>query len=111
MVWFMYLENLIIDAVEPQRLGTFWEEVVGGERITDELDIVETRLTFEGGPVLDLCFPRVPETPSSGPRLHLDLRLETGEDPDEVAAGTAERGGRELHPGWGELPWRIYADP
>jgi hypothetical protein len=226
----MYLENLVFDAVEPQRLGRFWESVVGGERLTDEPDAFETRLAIEGGPVLDLCFQRVPELPSSKPRLHLDLRggalqagevdrllglgarhldvgqgdvpwvvladpegnpccvmedravyvdtgpiaalpldsadpdrdakfwswltgwtpspgrprslrhpslrgpllelcpepapkgmtknrlhldirLQTEDDPDEVAAGIAERGGRELHPDWGELPWRTYADP
>ena len=26
----MYLENLVIDAVDPQRLGRFWEAVLGG---------------------------------------------------------------------------------
>ena len=227
----MYLENLVMDAVEPQRLGRFWEAVIGGERLTDEPDTYETRLVVEGGPVLDLCLQRVPEPPSEPLRLHLDLlggtrqheeverllglgarhldigqgdvpwvvlgdpegnpfcvmeeraayagtgpvaalpldsadpdrdaafwswltgwtdvagvaprslrhgsllgpllelcpepsrkgtaknrlhpdvRLETGEDPDDVAAGIAQRGGRELHPGWGELPWRHYADP
>jgi len=227
----MYLENVVVDAVEPQRLGRFWEAVLGGERLTDEPDLFETRLTIEGGPVLDLCLARVPEPPGRPPRLHLDLtggarqaeeverllglgarhldigqgdvpwvvladpegnpccvmedravyadtgplaalplssaepdrdaafwswltgwtdaagvasrslrhpsrrgpllelcpeparkgatknrlhldvRLETGDDPDGVAAGIAGRGGRELHPGWGELPWRVYADP
>ena len=61
----MYLENLVIDAAEPQRLGRFWEAVVGGERLTDEPDIFETRLTIEGGPVLDLCFPARPAPPTS----------------------------------------------
>ena len=227
----MYLENLVVDAVEPQRLGQFWESVVGGERLTDEPDAFETRLTVKAGPVLDLCFQRVPEQPSeplrfhldlfggvgqtevvdrllglgarhldigqrdvpwvvladpegnpfcvmeeraayvdTGPiaalpldsadpdsdgefwswltgwtdapgiapcslrhpsrrgpllelcpepagkgtaknRMHLDIRLEAADDPDEVAAGITERGGRELHPDWGELPWRLYADP
>ena len=227
----MYLENLVFDSVEPQRLGRFWEAVVGGEQLTDEEAGYETRLVVEGGPVLDLCFQRVPEPPSepqrihldvaggahqtdvvarvlglgareadigqgdvpwevladpegnpfcvmeeraayagSGPlaaipldsadpdrdaefwswlsgwthvdgaaprslrhpsgkgpllelcheqvpkgaaknRLHLDIRLEAGDDPDTVAAGIAERGGRELHFGWGDLPWRHYADP
>ena len=69
----MYLENIVIDAVEPQRLGRFWEAVVGGEPLTDEPDGFETRLTIEGGPVLDLCFQRVPEPPIEPPRLHLDL--------------------------------------
>jgi hypothetical protein len=230
----MYLENLVFDAVDPARLGRFWEAAVGGERLTDTPEGFETRLTAEGGPVLDLCFQPVPEPPSepqrfhldlqggarqaevverlrglgaehvdigqgdvpwvvlgdvegnpfcvmeerpeydgTGPiaalpldsadperdaafwgwltgwtrvegaglvslqhpsrqgpllelcpevapkgsldkaknRLHLDLRLESGDDPDAVAAGIAERGGRELHPDWGDLPWRHYADP
>lgn len=229
----MYLENLVIDAVDPRRLGRFWEAVVGGERLTDDTDGFETRLAIDGGPVLDLCFQRVTEQPAgrsprlhldlrggargrqaaevdrliglgarhidigqgdvpwtvladpegnpccvmedraayvdTGPiaalpldssdpendakfwswltgwnpvpgepqslrhpslrgpllelcpepapkgtdknRLHLDIRLEAGDDPEEVAAGIAARGGRELRPDWGELPWRIYADP
>ncbi len=227
----MYLENLVFDAVDPQLLGRFWEAVVGGEKLTDEPAGYETRLTIEGGPVLDLCFQRVPEPPSDEPRIHLDLsggnrqadeverllglgarhldigqhgvpwvvladpegnpccvmeeraayadtgpiaalpldsadpqrdaefwswltgwvevsgpgphslrhsslrgpllelcaepgpkgpfknrlhldvRLEAGEDPDEVAASIAQRGGRELDPQWGVLPWRSYADP
>jgi hypothetical protein len=229
----MFWENVVIDAVEPQRLGRFWEAVVGGERLTDEPEGFETRLAVEDGPVLDLCFQRVPEVPSGPPRLHLDLRggarqadevdrllalgarhlgvgrgevpwvaladpegnpcqvlddrqahagtgplavlalesadpvrdaafwswltgwtdigddgdaaralrhptllgpvlelrpeqagkaasknrvhldvrLEPGDDPDGVAAGIVERGGRELHPQWGELPWRVHADP
>ncbi|GEP35914.1 hypothetical protein NSZ01_36820 [Nocardioides szechwanensis] len=227
----MYLENLVFDAVDPQLLGRFWETALGCEQLTDEPAGYETRLTVEGGPVLDLCFQRVPEAPTDPPRLHLDLvggagqgdvverllglgarhldigqgdvpwvvladpagnpccvmeeratyadtgpiaalpldsadperdaqfwswltgwtesprlaprslrhpsmkgpllelcsepspkgpaknrlhldvRLEAGDDPDGVAAGIAERGGHELHPGWGELPWRSYADP
>jgi hypothetical protein len=227
----MYLENLVVDALEPQRLGRFWEAVIAGERLTDEPAGFETRLAVTGGPELDLCFQRVTD-PSSGPprlhleiaggpdlgqevdrllglgarrlgtgpgqasrvaltdpegnpfgvvegaaahagtgpvaalllqsaapdtdaafwswltgwtdapgvaprtlrhpsrlgpllelspepsakgptknRLHLDVRLEAGDDPDQVAAGIAERGGRELHPPWGDLPWRLHADP
>ena len=226
----MYLENIVFDALDPQRLGRFWEAALGTERLTDEVEGYETRLTIEGGPVLDLCFQRVPDPPSeplrlhldllggrhqaseverllglgarhldigqgdvpwvvladpegnpfcvmeeraayvdTGPiaalpldsadpgrdaklwswltgwqeadgvaarslrhpslrgpllelcpeeapkgtgknRMHLDVRLEAGDDPDEIAAGIAERGGRELHFDWGDLPWRHYAD-
>jgi hypothetical protein len=62
------------------------------------------------GPLLELC----PEPAAKGTaknRLHLDVRLEAGDDADDVAARITERGGRELHPGWGDLPWRHYADP
>jgi hypothetical protein len=227
----VYLENLVMDAVDPQRLGRFWEAALGCERLTDQSEVFETRLVIAGGPVLDLCFQRVPEPASEPPRLHLDLgggprqkleverllglgaahldigqgavpwvvlsdpegnaccvledratyagtgplaalpldsadpdrdahfwawltgwsdtagdaprslrhpslrgpllemcperapkgnaknrlhldvRLESGDDPDLVAAGIAERGGRELPSAWGELPWRLYADP
>jgi hypothetical protein len=227
----MYLENLVIDAADPQRLGRFWEAAVGGKTLTDQPDGFETRLAIEGGPVLDLCFQRVSEPPVESPRMHLDLfggtrqteevdrllrlgaghldigqgdvpwvvladpegnpfcvlpdraayadtgplaalpldsadpdvdaefwswltgwvdaagvaprslrhpslrgpllelcperapkgpaknrvhldvRLEAGEDPDDIAAGITEHGGRELFPDWGELPWRFYADP
>ncbi|RJK96527.1 VOC family protein [Vallicoccus soli] len=227
----MQLENLVVDAADPQRLGRFWEAAVGAERLSDGPDGFETRLALEHGPVLDLCFQPVPEPPTAPPRLHVDLaggarqgevvdrllalgarrldvgqgdapwvvladpeggpfcvveeraasagtgpvaalpldsadpvrdaafwswltgwvevpgaaprslrhpslrgpllelcheggpkgavknrlhldvRLEAGEDPDEVAAAVAQRGGREVHPGWGDLPWRTYADP
>ena len=69
------------------------------------------------GPLLELC----PEPEAKGAegangpaknRMHLDVRLEAGDDPDDVAAGIASRGGREVfHPEWGELLWRLYLDP
>jgi hypothetical protein len=227
----VYLENVVMDAVAPHRLGRFWEAALGCERLTDEPEGFETRLTIEGGPVLDLCFQRVRQPPSGPPRLHLDLsggtrlaeeverllelgarhldigqhevrgavlvdpegnpfwvtadrvdhadigplaalrldsadpdrdarfwswltgwtdsdgvatrslrhpsrrgpllelrpeaapkgdaknrlhldiRLELGDDPDGVAATIAARDGSELHPAWGELPWRVFSDP
>ncbi|WP_435746188.1 VOC family protein [Nocardioides sp. SYSU DS0663] len=160
----MYLENVVVDVVDPQRLGRFWEAALGTQRLTDEPDGFETRLAVEGGPDLDLCFQRVGEPPSGSPRLHLDhrdaafwawltgwddagsataprtlrhpagrgpllelcpersakgaknrlhldVRLEAGEDPDAAAAGIVERGGCELPAQWGDLPWRSYLDP
>ena len=62
----MFLENLVTDAVEPQRLGRFWEAALGGEQLTDEYEGYETRLTVADGPVLDLGFQRVPQPPPSG---------------------------------------------
>jgi predicted enzyme related to lactoylglutathione lyase len=43
--------------------------------------------------------------------MHLDVRLEPGQDADDVAAGVVERGGALLRSDWGELPWRSYTDP
>ena len=105
----MYLENLVTDSVEPQRLGRFWEAVVGGEGLTDEPDAFETRLTIEGGPVLDLCFQRVPERPSEPLRLHLDLLGGAcqGEEVDRLLG----LGARHLDIGQGDVPWVVLADP
>ena len=105
----MYLENLVTDAVEPQRLGRFWEAVVGGERLTDEPEGFETRLTVEGGPVFDLCFQRVSEPPIAPPRLHLDLSNGAGqaEEVDRLLG----LGARRLDIGQGDVPWVVLADP
>jgi hypothetical protein len=105
----MYLENLVVDAVEPQRLGRFWEAVVGGERLTDEPDAYETRLAVDGGPVLDLCFQRVAEPPSPSPRLHVDLI--GGVHQAEEVERLLDLGAQHLDVGQGDVPWVVLADP
>lgn len=227
----VYLENVVVDAIDPQALGRFWEIALGTETLTDEPEGYETRMTVPDGLVIDLCFQRVPDPPrgprrlrlalhggeeqqsvverllalgadaadigqaqarcvvladpegnpfcvteeraayvdagpvaaldldaadpdrdrdfwrwltgwvpvdggglhglrhpshrgpllelcpETGPkgrgknRMHLDVRLEPGDDADAVARGISERGGRELHYDWGDLPWRHFADP
>jgi hypothetical protein len=105
----MYLENLVFDAVEPQRLGRFWEAVVGGEQLTDEPEGYETRLSIEGGPVLDLCFQRVSEPPNDPLRLHLDLA--GGAQQAEVVDRLLGLGARRVDIGQGDVPWVVLADP
>jgi hypothetical protein len=79
----MYLENVVVDALDPQRLGRFWEALLGCETLTDEPANYETRLTVPDGPVLDLCFERVTHPPTPSPRLHLEVS--GGERQAEVA--------------------------
>lgn len=105
----MYLENLVIDAAEPQRLGRFWEAVIGGERLTDEPGIYETRLSIAGGPDLDLCFQQVAEPPSESPRLHLDLA--GGVRQAEEVERLLGLGARHLDIGQRDVPWVVLADP
>jgi hypothetical protein len=104
----MFLENLVLDAVDPQRLGRFWEAALGAERITDEPDIVEMRLSLAGGPALDLCFPRVPAPPADPLRLHLDL-LGGARQRDEVDRMVA-LGACHLDIGQRDVPWVVLAD-
>ena len=105
----MHLENLVVDAVEPQQLGRFWEAALGCERLTDEPDVFETRLTVEGGPVLDLCFQRVAAPPSGRSRLHADVA--GGRRQAEVVDRLLALGARHLDIGQGDVPWVVLADP
>src|SRR5689334_22909972 len=105
----MYLENLVFDAVDPQRLGRFWEAAFGCETLTDEPGVYETRLTVPGGPVLDLCFQRVPEAPAEPLRFHLDVT--GGARQNEVVERLLGLGARHLDIGQREVPWVVLADP
>jgi predicted enzyme related to lactoylglutathione lyase len=105
----MYLENLVMDAVEPQGTGRFWQTVLGGTLLTDEPDVFETRLSIDGGPVLDLCIQRVPEPPSDPLRLHLDLL--GGVRQAEEVERLLDLGARHLDIGQRDVPWVVLADP
>ena len=103
------LAALPLDSAKPDRDAEFWSWLTGW---TDAAGVAPRSLRHPSllGPLLELC-PEPARKGTTKNRLHLDIRLETGDDPDEVAAGIAERGGRNLHPDWGALPWRVHADP
>ncbi len=107
----MYLENIVVDAVDPGRVGRFWEAALGTERLTDEPAGFETSLVVEGGPTIDLCFQVVPAsaTATPPPRLHLDLL--GGPQQAEVVERLLGLGARRLDIGQGDVPWVVLADP
>ncbi|MFL4474800.1 VOC family protein [Paeniglutamicibacter sp. MACA_103] len=105
----MYLENIVFDAVDPRRVGTFWQELLGCEQLTDSPEGFETRLAIPGGPTLDLCFQPVPVPPAEPVRLHLDLL--GGPDRDTVVASALRLGARHLDIGQGDVPWVVLGDP
>ena len=99
----------MFDAVDPQALGRFWETALGTETLTDEAAGFETRLVVPDGPVLDLCFQRVPEPPVEPQRLHLDLR---GADAQaQVVERLLALGASPADIGQGQVPWVVLADP
>ena len=105
----MYLENLVLDAAQPQVRGRFWEQALGTQTLTDEPDIVETRLSLEGGPTLDLCFQQVSDPLLPSPRLHLDLH--GGDDQAATVQRLLGLGATHLDLGQGDVPWVVLADP
>lgn len=105
----MYLENIVVDAVDPQRVGRFWEAALGTTPLTDEPAGYETRLDAGGGCVLDLCFPTVPDASPTPSRLHLDLV--GGPAQAEVVERLLASGATHLDIGQRDVPWVVLADP
>lgn len=104
------LAALPLDSADPGRDAEFWSWLTGW---VDDGGGAPRSLRHPSlrGPVLELCPERSPKGTAKN-RQHLDVRLEAGEDPDDVAASIIERGGARLdRPEWGELPWRSYTDP
>ncbi|GAA1208093.1 VOC family protein [Prauserella alba] len=105
----MRLENIVWDALDPRRLGSFWAEALDAEPLTDQPDLFEARLQLADDVFLDLCFPRVPEKSSSPPRLHPDLV--GGPRQQAVADKLLGLGAVRADVGQGDVPWVVLADP
>ncbi|KRA32480.1 MULTISPECIES: VOC family protein [unclassified Nocardioides] len=105
----MFLENVVFDATAPQALGRFWEAALGTERLTDVAEGFETRLAVPDGPVLDLCFQRVPDQPVEPQRLHLDLY--GGAEQAAVVERLISLGASPADVGQGDVPWVVLTDP
>lgn len=105
----MYLENLALDALDPQRVGRFWEALLGGRTLTDQPDLFETRVTFSDAFSLDLCVQRVPEPPTEPLRLHPDLT--GGARQAQVVQQALAGGARHVDIGQGSPPWVVLGDP
>jgi len=101
---------LPLDSADPVRDAAFWAELSGWEPVASAAPAA-LRHPSGCGVLLELCPEQAPKDSDAKNRLHLDLRLEGGDDPDAVVARVVELGGRELHPDWGELPWRLVTDP
>jgi len=99
---------LPLDSADPDGDGDFWAWLTGWTPAPGVAPVT-LRHPSRRGPLLELCPQPRPKGPGKN-RLHLDVRLEPGDDEDEVAAGIRERGGRALDHDWGPLPWRVYAD-
>jgi len=99
------LVAVALEVADPERDREFWAWLSGWVPVDGGLQHPSRR-----GPLLVLLNETEPKVAGKN-RVHLDLRLEPGDDADQVARQIEERGGRELHFDWGELPWRHFADP
>jgi len=101
---------LPLDSADPARDAAFWAELSGWQPVSSAMPAALQHPSGRGM-LLELCPEPAPKAEGAKNRLHLDIRLERGEDAEAVAARVVELGGRALDPGWGELPWRVMTDP
>jgi Glyoxalase-like domain len=106
------IQCLCIDAVDPRRIASFWENALGWRRTFEDNDeiVLEPPAGSPGeGLVPDLLFLRVPETKTIKNRLHFDLR------PSDQAAEVArleELGATRASVGQeADVTWVVLADP
>jgi len=99
---------LVLESADPDRDAALWASITGWSD-ADGVAPRTLRHPSRIGPLLELTRERGPKTVEKNP-WHLDVRLEAGDDPDEVADRIAALGGRELDHGWGDLPWRVHQD-
>ena len=100
------LVALLVESADPVRDAAFWSWLTGWQ-VTGPGHL---RHPSGLGPRLELRAESARKG-AEKTRVHLDVRLDAGEDADAVEAGVVERGGARFDPGWGELPWRSYTDP
>ncbi len=101
---------LPLDSADPARDAAFWAELSGWEPVSSGMPAA-LRHPSGRGVLLELCPEPAPKREGVKNRLHLDIRLEPGDDPDAVVARVLELGGRQHDPDWGDLPWRVVTDP
>jgi Glyoxalase-like domain len=106
------IQCLCIDAVDPRRIASFWENALGWRRTFEDDDeiVLEPPAGSPGeGLVPDLLVLRVPETKTIKNRLHFDLR------PSDQAAEVArleELGATRASVGQeADVTWVVLADP
>jgi catechol-2,3-dioxygenase len=97
--------QVVVDALDPVRLGHWWGEVLGLRVLSEAPDEV----VIGGDTDPQLCFVAVPDPKDGKNRLHLDL---TPEDQDAEVERLIDMGARHVDVGQGgSAPWVVLADP
>lgn len=102
------LAALPLHSADPERDAAFWAWLTGWSEVPGVAPR-SLRHPSGRGPLLELVPEQAPSVAKN--RIHLDLRLEAGDDPGALGTSIAERGGARLRTDWGDLPWQSYTDP
>lgn len=100
--------ELIVDAIDPDRLAQFWMAVLSWQPTGKYNSIVE--IADPAGSRPSLVFVPVPEPKALKNRLHLDLNP-IGCDQEQEVARLIDLGARRTDVGQGDPTWVVLADP
>lgn len=96
---------LPLDSDAPEPTADFWAAATGWTF----LDRLTLRHSSGRGPQLAICDPVEPKRGKNP--LHLDLRVEGGEDYEAALARLLDLGAVRVTHDWGDLPWTVLLDP
>nr|WP_076481752.1 VOC family protein [Williamsia sterculiae] len=99
-------EQVVVDALDPVALGTWWAEVLGWTIVNDSPG--EFEIQSEPGVLPGIIFEPVTAPKTEKNRVHLDFR-----PTDQTAAADLleAHGARRVDIGQGDQQWIVYADP
>ncbi|MCP4966502.1 MAG: VOC family protein [bacterium] len=100
-------EQVVVDAVDPVALGTWWAAALGWTVVNDDPNAFEIQREPEQLPGM-IFLPVSTTKPSSKNRLHLDFRPHDQEFEVERLIGL---GARHVEVGQGVASWVVLADP
>jgi catechol 2,3-dioxygenase-like lactoylglutathione lyase family enzyme len=100
------LTQVVIDCADPERLATFWCEVLGWKVVDRDEDEIEIGGTGDGPTLL---MDHAPDAKVGKNRLHLDL-TPNGDQQAEVDRIIA-LGAQRVDIGQGDVTWVVLADP
>jgi len=97
-----------IHSEAPERDAMFWARLTGLQPEQRSATVLKNP---DGvGPMIVLV-PEKQSKTSAKSSVHLDLRLEVGDDMNQIVAMVYEGGGTKLQHAWGEVPWQVFLDP
>jgi predicted enzyme related to lactoylglutathione lyase len=103
--------EIVIDCADPQRVATFWSQVLNWPLVDDPKGYSWLSSTGEPwAPPPVLVFVPVPEAKTVKNRVHIDVNP-TGVDQAEELERLLSLGAKRVDIGQGDVPWVVLADP
>jgi predicted enzyme related to lactoylglutathione lyase len=99
---------VVVDALDPLRVATFWTATTGWPLVTTTPASASLRSPGGRGPWLE--FVRDDEPHRVKNRVHLDVAPLVGDDQWTEVTRLVELGARKVDVGQGSVPWQVMAD-